>query len=78
LPYHSGTARDWLLAALLGLLVWHALSLSHPTALLLLLTPGVELAFGSLAGGYLLAVLAIVAGLWRAASAEGSRQLDLR
>jgi hypothetical protein len=66
------------LATLLVLLVWHALSLSHPVALLLLLTPGVELAFGSLAGGYLLAVLATVAGLRHAESGDGPRQLDLR
>jgi hypothetical protein len=60
------------LATLLGLLGWHALSLSHPMALLLLLTPGAALALGSLAGGFLLAMLATVAGLWHAASADGS------
>jgi hypothetical protein len=61
------------LATLLSLLVWHALSLSHPLALLLLFIPGVELAIGSLAGGYLLAMLATVAGLRHVASADDPR-----
>jgi hypothetical protein len=47
-------------------------------ALLLLLTPGAELALGSLAGGYLLALLATVAGLRHAAWADSPRHMDLR